>query len=104
MTERATLLMMPDGDSPEAADFAAGDPFDTFEDAVRAAHQRVAPSEPLVPWIRFGSTIMDPEKVMGINTPPAPLTVVGGTDVGDRLDEDLESTFPASDPPARSQP
>lgn len=31
MTDTATLLMMPDGDTPEAADFAAGDVFKTFE-------------------------------------------------------------------------
>jgi hypothetical protein len=104
MTDTATLLMMPDGDTPEAADFAAGDVFKTFEAAVRAAHQRVAPSEPLVPWIRFGGAVLDPEQIMGINTPPAPLKVVEGEEVSDRLDEDLESTFPASDPPARSQP
>lgn len=104
MTDTATLLMMPNGDTPEAADFAAGDVFKTFEAAVRAAHERVAPSEPLVPWIRFGGAIMDPEQVMGINTPPAPLKVAEGADVSDRLDDDLDNTFPASDPPARTEP
>ena len=104
MTESATLLLMPDGDRPEAADFAAGDGFETFEAAVRAAHEHVLPSEPMVPWIRFGGVIMDPEQVMGINTPPAPLKVADGADVSDRLDDDLDNTFPASDPPARTEP
>lgn len=104
MGDSATLLMMPEGDTPEAADFAAGDPFKTFEAAVRAAHERAAPSAPLVPWIRFGGAVMDPEQVMALNTPPAPLKVAEGADVSDRLDEDLENTFPASDPPARTTP
>lgn len=104
MSDSAILLMMPDGDAPEAADFAAGDAFKTFEAAVREAHGRVAPSEPLVPWIKFGGAIMDPEQVMGINTPPAPLNVVEGADVSDRLDDDLENTFPGNDPPARTVP
>ena len=104
MSDPAILLMMPDGDAPEAADFAAGDVFRTFDAAVRAAHGRVAPSEPLVPWIRFGGAIMDPAQIMGINTPPAPPKVMEGAEVSDRLDEDLENTFPASDPPARTEP
>lgn len=104
MVETATLLMMPDGDQPEAADFVAGDVFNTFEAAIRAAHERVAPSKPLVPWVRFGGKIIDPAQVMATNTPPAPFKVAEGSEVGDRLDDDLESTFPASDPPARTQP
>lgn len=47
---------------------------------------------------------MNPEDVMGINTPPAPLKVAEGAYVSDRLDDDLDSTFPASDPPARTEP
>ncbi|WP_271200520.1 hypothetical protein [Methylopila turkensis] len=104
MSGDATLLMMPDGDRPEAADFAAGDAFRTFEAAVRAAHERVSPKDPFAPWIRFGGTIMSPEEVMAINTPPAPLKVAEGAEVSDRLDDDLENTFPASDPPARTEP
>ena len=75
-----------------------------IEAAIRAAHERVAPSEPLVPWIRFGGKIIDPAQVMATNTPPSPFKVAEGSKVGDRLDDDLESTFPASDPPARTQP
>ncbi len=104
MSDAATLLMMPDGDTPRSADFAAGDVFGTFEAAIRTAHERVAPTGPLVPWILFGGAIMDPAQVMGTNTPPAPLKVAEGAEVSDRLDADLENTFPASDPPARTAP
>lgn len=104
MTETATLLLMPDGDRPEVADFAAGDVFATFEAAIRAAHQGAGPKEAMVPWVLFGRKIMEPDQVMGTNTPPPPLERLKDTQLGDRLDEDLEDTFPASDPPARSEP
>lgn len=104
MSNNATLLLMPDGDRPDPEDFAAGDVFTTYEAAVRAAHKRVTPSEPLVPWVRFGGKIINPEHVMGVNTPPATLKIAEGADVSDRLDDDLENTFPASDPPSRTEP
>lgn len=104
MPETAVLLMMPEGDTPDAADFAAGDRFASFEDAIRAAHERAGPDASMVPWIRFGGTLIDPSSVMATNTPPAPPRVAEGSEVGDRLDDDLSDTFPASDPPASSQP
>lgn len=104
MTQAAVLLMLQDGDLPETADFAAGDSFPTFEAAIRAAHERVAPNQTLVPWISFGGAIIEPSAVMATNTPPAPPKLVEASEISDRLDEDLDSTFPASDPPARVQP
>lgn len=104
MSDTAVLLMMPDGDTPEAADFSAGDAFRTFEAALRAAHERAGPDQSMVPWIRFGGTTIDPEQVMAMNTPPAALKVAEGAEVSDRLDDDLENTFPASDPPSRTEP
>ncbi|MDR4306834.1 hypothetical protein IHQ68_09410 [Chelatococcus sambhunathii] len=104
MDGKAVLLMMPDGDTPNAADFDAGDDFRSFEEAIRSAHERVAPNDSLVPWIRFGGAIMDPAQVMATNTPPAPPRSAGSSSISERLDEDLENTFPASDPPARTAP
>lgn len=104
MTDRVGLLMMPDGDRPDAADFAAADEFTSFEAAVRSAHERAGPSEPLVPWIKVGADIMDPAQVMAINTPPAPVEPAPDHDSPDRLDDELADTFPASDPPSRTAP
>lgn len=104
MDGKAVLLMMPDGDTPNVADFDAGDAFRSFEEAIRAAHERVAGSDPLVPWILIGAAIMDPAQVMATNTPPAPPRPAGGSSISEQLDEDLENTFPASDPPARTAP
>ncbi len=104
MSSSAILLMMPDGQEPEAADFAAGETFKTYEAAIRQAHARTRPDEPLVPWIRLAGKTMNPAQIMTVNTPPEPPSVAAGTEVSDRLDEDLEDTFPASDPPSRTAP
>jgi hypothetical protein len=77
---RVMLLWLPEGAAPSTDDFApggqpAGDgllQFRTFEDAVRYAH-RVDPLDRAgkAPWILLDQTIMAPEDVMALNTPPA---------------------------------